>query len=147
MEDKENEHEIIPSNDDLPPEPLASEEIISKNINNINFLSNNNNNNKININNINNLYIPYNNNNINSININENQTKNNSNLHDLTIIINSEALIRLSKSCLVGIIIFIRDFCKVKIMPKYINIKHPIFKIIKDRNKDNGHLFTIKKID
>jgi len=45
MEDKENDNEIIPSNDDLPPDPLASEEIHNKNNNNIN--NNNINRNKI----------------------------------------------------------------------------------------------------
>ena len=163
MEDKEDDFNIIPSNDDLPPDPLTSEEINNKNINNINSKNNNNiinninksnNNNGINIgkqipynfnpillkypmhqdnnnmmylnyinqiqrnniNNINNLFVPYNNNlnSINNIN-NENQVKNNSNLHDLTININSETLIKLSKAFLIDIIAFIRDICKIKI--------------------------------
>ena len=193
MEDKEDDFNIIPSNDDLPPDPLTSEEINNKNINNINSKNNNNiinninksnNNNGINIgkqipynfnpillkypmhqdnnnmmylnyinqiqrnniNNINNLFVPYNNNlnSINNIN-NENQVKNNSNLHDLTININSETLIKLSKAFLIDIIAFIRDICKIKIDPKYNHLKHQIFKIYKDRDKDNGYLFMIKK--
>ena len=69
------------------------------------------------------VYMPYKNN-INSINIKENEAKNNSNLHDLTIKINSETLNILSKSCLIDIIIFIRDICKVKIDQKFTHLKH-----------------------
>ena len=183
------DNKIIPSNNDLPPDPLASEAINNKNtnnmknknnngiINNINISNNNNDINirkqipyhfnpillkypmyqaynnmmylnyinqlrKNNINYINNLYMPYNNNQ-NSININGNQAKNNSNLNDLTININSEALIKLSKEFLIDIIMFIRDICKIKIQPKFAHLNHQIFKIKKERNKDNGYLFVI----
>ena len=65
MEDKEDDFKLIPSNDDLPPDPLASEEIKSKNANNINNKNNNDIINNINKNNFNNdinirRQIPYN---------------------------------------------------------------------------------------
>ena len=100
-------------------------------------------------NNINNLNIPClpNNNNYNKnmININEKQIKDDSGLHDLKIDIELNALNLLNKDNLIDIIIFIHDFCKIKIEPKFSHIKHNIFRIRRDRNCDNRHLFFITK--
>ena len=97
-------------------------------------------------NNINNLNIPcLPNNNKNSININEKQIKDDSGLHDLKIDIELNALNLLNKENLIDIILFIHDFCKIKIEPKFSHIKHKIFRIRRDRNNDNGHLFFITK--
>ena len=94
-------------------------------------------------NNMNNLYIPYNNQNNNTIN--KQQIKDNSNLHDLKIDIDSSSLNILDKESLKDIILFIQDFCQIKIDPKFIHLKHNIFKIRKDKSNDIGHLFYIKK--
>ena len=105
---------------------------------------------KKNINNVNNLYMPYipNNNINNSINhINGNQIKDNSNanLHDLKLDIDSKVLNTMSKKYLLDIILFILDFCQIKIDSKFIHMKHDIFNIKKDKNKNNEHTFFIKK--
>ena len=104
---------------------------------------------KRNINNINN-HIPNIPNNIinNSINnINENKIKDNSNtnLHGLKLDIDSKVLNAMSKNYLLDIILFIVDFCQIKIEPKFIRMKHDIFRIKKDKNRDNQHIFFIKK--
>jgi hypothetical protein len=97
-------------------------------------------------NNINNLDIPFiPNNNKNSININEKLIKENSNLHDLKIDIEPNALNLLNKENLIDIILFIQDFCKIKIEPKFTHIRHNIFRIRNERNNDNGHIFFITK--
>ena len=95
-----------------------------------------------NINNINNVFIPYNN--INN-SINKKKYENNSNLDDLKIDIKSDTLNKLNKNYLIDIILFINDLCKIKIDPKNLLLKHKIFKIKKDKSKNNGHLFVIKK--
>ena len=97
-------------------------------------------------NNINNLYvpyIPYNNKNNNTVN--KQQIKDNSNLHDLKIDIDSNTLNILGKEYLKDIILFIHDFCQIKIDPKFTHLKHNMFKIKKDKSNDIGHLFIIKK--
>lgn len=51
----------------------------------------------------------------------------------------------MSKNYLLDIILFIVDFCQIKIEPKFIRMKHDIFRIKKDKNRDNQHIFFIKK--
>ena len=102
-----------------------------------------------NINNINNHMSNILNNNINNSinNINENQIKDNSNtnLHGLKLDIDSKVLNAMCKNYLLDIILFIVDFCQIKIEPKFIRMKHDIFRIKKDKNRDNQHIFFIKK--
>ena len=104
--------------------------------NSFNQLPNNN------INNINNVFFPYNNIG-NFINMNKNEY--NSNLYDLKIDINSETLNKLNNNDLIDIILFINNSCQIKIDHKNLGFKHKIFKIKKDKSKNNKHLFAIKK--
>ena len=86
---------------------------------------------KKNINNIKNIYMPYNN-----INNSDN------NYYDLSIDINTNIIKKFDKENLIDIILFIRDFCQVKIEQKFIGFCHNLFQI---RKKKGKYLFSIKK--
>ena len=68
-------------------------------------------------------YIPYNNKNNNIVNKQQ--------IKDLKIDIDSNSLNILGKEYLKDIILFIKDFCQIKIDPKFTHLKHNMFKIKK----------------
>ena len=102
---------------------------------------------KNNINNSNNINMPYLHNNIlqNSNNIIDNSNKNDSNLNELKIDIDNNALNKLNKENLIDIILYIRDFCQIQIETKYFHIGHELFRLKKDRIRGKGFLFFIKR--
>ena len=77
--------------------------------------------------------------------INQNSNDANSDLNDLKIDIEPEVLNLLSKDNLIDIILYIRDFCQLKIETKFYHIYHKLFRLKKNRINGNGFLFFIKR--
>jgi len=70
---------------------------------------------------------------------------NTANLSDFKIGIEPDILNNLSKEYLLGIIIFIQNYCKIKIEPKFTNLKHDIFIILKNEKAINEYFLSFKK--